>query len=135
MRFLIEHSCEFFLVALGLGIILYCAGKFIPPPLKFISDMVKTLIKEFKNYKQNISIEKINVIMMILFFILSLLTGLCELGPSAFKQALGFDEAEHTNAQCFIACLIALLISTVVSPLWILIIKREQHLIKISREN
>lgn len=128
MEYLIQHAVEFLLICVGIGIILFCASKFIPHPLKLIGEIVYTLIHEISRSESRMSAEKINFLMIIGYIMLTLLASLFELGPSAFRQALGFDSSGETTHRYSIACLCAMTISTFVSPTWILIMKREERL-------
>ena len=128
---LLNHSWQFLLIAVGIFIIVYALGKFIPDPFKFLIDLMKILVGEFTK-KERIPAERMDALIVLGFLITTLLCAVCEFVPSVYKQLVGSDvPSGKTETQSyFLPCLIFFFITAILSPVWIYILQREQRLLR-----
>jgi uncharacterized BrkB/YihY/UPF0761 family membrane protein len=123
------NPVAFLLICIGLGIVLWTSSRFIPDILSFISEIARILLGEFAKGRPKTAVEKLNLLLIMVFFIVLLLVGLCELLPSALKQALGveLEGAGNHHPGYFLWCLGSLLLISFVSPVWIFIDRHEEE--------
>ena len=125
MSYILEHSLDFLFVSIGIALVLFSAGKFVPQPLSFLKEITEILIYEFIPKRGKMPIERINVGIILIFFILALLCALLEIAPSALQQSIGKIGQQETFPYCFLSCLLLLLVSCIVSPTFIWLSRRE----------
>lgn len=130
---LLAHPWQFLIVALGIGVILYSMGKFVPHPLKFLLDLVRIFVKEFDPRHDGLPVERINALIMCAFLVLCLLALFLENSPSAVRQALGVDDGSGISGLT-ILCLLLFVLSAVLSPAWIWHVRREGEAVRRARE-
>lgn len=92
----LTDALVFLLVAIGIGIILYSASRFTKHPIRLITDLVRILVGEFQSNKDHTSIEKFDIIIIMVFFILSILAMIFECSPSLIGQIFGDDSSSKT---------------------------------------
>lgn len=122
---LLNHPLEFLLVAVGIGIILYCAGKFVTHPLRFITELVRILLGEFDPKGDRLPVERINAVIIAIFFVLAVLSLIFEQSPSGVSQAVG-AQSSSSVPWVTILCLVLLALAAFLSPTWILLLHKEQ---------
>lgn len=124
---------SFLLVCLGIGIVLWTSSKFIPDILNFICEITKILVAEFDKGRIKSAVEKLNAMFVGAFFVVLLLVALCELLPSAIKQAIGteFESKENGHHGYFLLCFLCFLFICVISPLLIFVDRQEEAVRKL----
>jgi hypothetical protein len=127
---IIADPWAFLLICIGLAVVLRAVGAHQLGPRLFAlcERLVALLWQEFtKPRGRRTRIELIDVILILVFFVPTLLTGVCAIIPPAFVQAFGVPVPSEPGPviACFMRCLMFLLVACIVSPLWLLLDRYE----------
>lgn len=129
LYYLVDHPAQCLLIAISIAIVVYAVGKFLPDPLKFVTELTKILVHEFTG-KEKIPAERIDMLILIILFLLTLVSLVLERAPSIVKQILGRDleSPDESNHYITFTCLIFLFVCALTSPVCIYLIRREQRI-------
>jgi hypothetical protein len=123
----IRTPVDLLICAAAIGILLFLLRKSISDILIFLENVITIFINEFNPKSSHRAIEKINCLLVIAFVIITLLCFLFELAPSAVSQTIGSTSSENKNPVTTIICLLALVIIGIVSPIFIMIDKKDRE--------
>ncbi|RJP56100.1 MAG: hypothetical protein C4541_13045 [Candidatus Auribacter fodinae] len=119
---LLEDPQGAFLILIGIAACIWALSKLAPYPLHFIRDLIGIFTKEFMLHDGRLTIENINVLIIIIFLMLSIFSMIFEF-PTILNQ-IGMDNTQGSKTVT-ITSIIILVIACFLSPCWILLLKKD----------